>query len=109
MKLLQWSGLCDAFLEEAKWFAYDSMPNSQEYLRNGSMSTGAPLLLAQVSIMLGSATSYNNTMDLVQSDKGDLFSSASRVFRLSDDLSSSTRVSSKSYFLVSLDQYVRKG
>lgn len=93
---MKWAGLCDAFLEEHRWLATSYLPKSDEYLRNGIISTGAPLSLALASLMLGK-DSPNSTMDEVQSGQG-LFSTASTIFRLSDDLGSSMQVSSLSIF-----------
>ncbi|KAI3676733.1 hypothetical protein L1987_86346 [Smallanthus sonchifolius] len=38
--ILRWATLCDAFLVEAKWFASGHIPNSEEYLKNGIVSSG---------------------------------------------------------------------
>ncbi|KAF6146024.1 hypothetical protein GIB67_033383 [Kingdonia uniflora] len=35
-----WGKLCDAFLMEAKWFASGKVPEAEEYLKNGTISTG---------------------------------------------------------------------
>ncbi|CAL5408565.1 unnamed protein product [Camellia sinensis] len=35
-----WTILCNAFLEEAKWFSSGQLPKAEEYLKNGIVSSG---------------------------------------------------------------------
>ncbi|CAL9167758.1 unnamed protein product [Musa hybrid cultivar] len=77
-----WIELSDAFMREAMWFAKGHVPPADDYLRNGVISCGVPLVLTHLNFLLGggamdSAESYTN-----------LISSPATILRLWDDLGS---------------------
>ncbi|XP_064979856.1 probable terpene synthase 13 [Musa acuminata AAA Group] len=77
-----WIELSDAFMREAMWFARGHLPPADDYLRNGVISCGVPLVLTHLNFLLGggamdSAESYPN-----------LITSPATILRLWDDLGS---------------------
>ncbi|XP_047309488.1 (3S,6E)-nerolidol synthase 1-like [Impatiens glandulifera] len=81
-----WSSLCNAFLIESRWFASGNLPNAEDYLKNGIISSGMPLTLLHMFFLL--ETNINSTMaanDMLN-DSPLIFSSISTILRLSDDL-----------------------
>jgi len=40
---LKWAALFDGFMVEAKWLATNQVPAAEEYLRNGVVTSGAPV------------------------------------------------------------------
>ncbi|KAF9683469.1 hypothetical protein SADUNF_Sadunf04G0016800 [Salix dunnii] len=50
---ISWKKLCNAFLVEAKWFAHGEFPKSEEYLRNGIVSSGVHVVLVHMFFLLG--------------------------------------------------------
>ncbi|XP_047309489.1 (3S,6E)-nerolidol synthase 1-like [Impatiens glandulifera] len=83
-----WSNLCNAFLVESRWFVSGNLPNAEDYLKNGIISSGVPLALLHLFFLL--ETDINSTMaaNNLLNDSPLIFSSISTIFRLSDDLGS---------------------
>ncbi|XP_019171834.1 PREDICTED: (3S,6E)-nerolidol synthase 1-like isoform X2 [Ipomoea nil] len=75
-----WTSLCDAYITEAKWFATGNSPTADEYLRNGIMTTGVPMVLSIWFFLLGHGASTETT------DIEDIITSVGAVLRLLDDL-----------------------
>ncbi|KAI3742976.1 hypothetical protein L1987_60676 [Smallanthus sonchifolius] len=84
--ILQWATLCDAFLVEAKWFASEHIPKSEEYLKNGIVSSGVQVFLVHMFFLLGDGSTKENA-NLIDNNHG-IVSSVSKILRLSDDLES---------------------
>ncbi|XP_043719667.1 (3S,6E)-nerolidol synthase 1-like [Telopea speciosissima] len=82
-----WGSLCDAFLIEAKWFASKLVPKSKEYLENGVISTGVPLVLAHLFFLLGQGLTQESVLYCVEHNPP-LISSTATILRLWDDLGS---------------------
>ncbi|XP_047308926.1 (3S,6E)-nerolidol synthase 1-like [Impatiens glandulifera] len=82
-----WSNLCNAFLVESRWFASGNLPNAENYLKNGIISSGVPLALLHLFFLL--ETDINSTMaaNNLLNDCPLIFS-ISTILRLSDDLGS---------------------
>ncbi|XP_042042726.1 tricyclene synthase 0e23, chloroplastic-like [Salvia splendens] len=74
-----WASLCKAFLVEAKWFASDNLPNANEYLANGKVSSGVHVVLVHLFFLLGHSAA--NLYDI-----SNLISSVAAILRLWDDL-----------------------
>lgn len=72
---------------EVKWFSTNSVPTTDEYLRNGAISTGVPTVFAHAFFLLGHGIT-NETIYLVESGDAALFSCPARILRLWDDLGS---------------------
>jgi Terpene synthase family, metal binding domain len=84
--LVQWAKLCNAFLVEAKWFANNQVPNTENYLRNGVTSSGVHVVMETIFFILGHRVT-NDTVHLIEDDFP-LFSCPAKILRLWDDLGS---------------------
>uniref|UniRef100_A0A7N0UKJ0 Uncharacterized protein n=1 Tax=Kalanchoe fedtschenkoi TaxID=63787 RepID=A0A7N0UKJ0_KALFE len=82
-----WADLCDAFLVEAKWFAAKHLPAPEEYLKNGTISSGVYVLLVHLFFLMGEKTADSNLDNLTDNCHG-MSSSAATILRLWDDLGS---------------------
>ena len=86
MYFSQWASLCKAFLVEAKWFASGHLPNAEEYLENGIVSSGVHIVLVHIFFLLGEGITQQNVYML---DKmPGIISSPAMILRLWDDLGS---------------------
>ncbi|XP_042478532.1 (3S,6E)-nerolidol synthase 1-like [Macadamia integrifolia] len=81
-----WATLCDAFLVEAKWFASRQVPKAKDYLRNGTISSGLPLLSVHAFFLLGQGLTKESVHRLEQTPA--LISRLATILRLWDDLGS---------------------
>ncbi|KAM7486357.1 hypothetical protein LguiA_002366 [Lonicera macranthoides] len=81
-----WSSLFDAFLVEAKWFASGHVPKTDEYLKNGIVSTGVHVVLVHLFFLLGEGT--NKESANIVNDNTNIISSVASILRLWDDLGS---------------------
>ncbi|CAK9142637.1 unnamed protein product [Ilex paraguariensis] len=81
-----WASLCNAFLVEAKWFASGHVPEPDEYLKNGIISSGVPMVLVHLYFILGHGRDKESA-NIVKNNPGLLFSVAT-ILRLWDDLGS---------------------
>ncbi|XP_072977463.1 terpene synthase 2, chloroplastic-like [Typha angustifolia] len=54
-----WAALCNSFMVEAKWFAAKHIPTTDDYLKNGTISTGA----RHRSALILSIRARNNEQD----------------------------------------------
>ncbi|KAK4254032.1 hypothetical protein QN277_009464 [Acacia crassicarpa] len=79
-----WIRLCNAFLEEAKWLSSGKLPNGEEYLKNGIVSTGVHVCLVHAFFMLGDSMTNENVA--LMDGFPTLISSTSTILRLCDDL-----------------------
>ncbi|KAJ4964777.1 hypothetical protein NE237_016626 [Protea cynaroides] len=82
----EWASLCDAFLVEAKWFASREVPKAKDYLKNGVISSGLPLVLVHAFFLLGQGLS-KESVDCVEHTPA-LISHPAKILRLWDDLGS---------------------
>ena len=98
--LLQWASLCNAFLVEAQWFASGHSPKSEEYLKNGVISSGVNVVLVHIFFLLGQDITRETT-DLIDSIPDIIFSSAT-ILRLWDDLGSASVSRQQFLFVVFL-------
>ncbi|CAN0875702.1 (3S,6E)-nerolidol synthase 1, chloroplastic [Linum grandiflorum] len=81
-----WAKLFKAFLVEAEWLKSGMLPNSEEYLQNGIVSSGVQLVLVHLFFLLGDGLTQKN-VDLVNGDNPPVISSIAKILRLCDDLS----------------------
>ncbi|KAL1289381.1 hypothetical protein HN51_057666 [Arachis hypogaea] len=79
-----WKRLCKAFLVEAKWFASGKSPSSEEYLKNGIISSGVHIVLVHIFFMLGEGLNSENVK--IIDGIPDIISSSATILRLWDDL-----------------------
>ncbi|OMO98202.1 hypothetical protein COLO4_14081 [Corchorus olitorius] len=81
-----WVTLCRAFLVEAQWFASGNLPNAEEYLENGIISSGVHIMLVHTFFLLGEGLNHQN-VELIDDNPG-MISSTATILRLWDDLGS---------------------
>ncbi|KAG5578766.1 hypothetical protein H5410_049393 [Solanum commersonii] len=79
-----WGNLCNAFLKEAKWFASGVVPSTNEYLKNGLVSSGVGTILVHMFYILGLGVNSNIHLEDISS----MSSSGAMILRLWDDLGS---------------------
>lgn len=82
----QWKSLCKAFLVEAKWFSSGKMPNAEEYLENGIVSSGVHVVLIHIFFLLGKGINQQTVNKIDKSPP--IISSSATILRLWDDLGS---------------------
>ncbi|KAL6977682.1 putative terpene synthase 13 [Sarracenia purpurea var. burkii] len=90
-----WAGLCNAFLVEAKWFASGHVPYTEEYLKNGAVSTGVGVVLIHAFFLLGHCQTEDG-VDLMR-DNPVIITSTATILRLWDDLGSAKDESQDGY------------
>lgn len=76
--------MCKAFLVEAKWFNSGYMPNTEEYMKNGVVSSGVQLVMLHVYFLLGEELTTDK-VELIESNPR-IVSAAATILRLYDDL-----------------------
>ncbi|KAK7362995.1 hypothetical protein VNO77_05120 [Canavalia gladiata] len=86
-----WVRLCNAFLEEAKWFASGHVPKAEEYLKNGIVSTGAHVMLVHSFFLMGQGITEETA--ILMDDFPSLVSSTATILRLCDDVEGDKDVS----------------
>lgn len=82
-----WASLCNAFLMEAKWFASGHLPEAEEYLKNGVVSSGVHVLLVHLFFLLGQDIT-KESLDLIHDENNGIIRSTATILRLWDDLGS---------------------
>lgn len=82
----EWANLCNAFLQEAKWFVSGELPTTNEYLKNGLVSSGVHVVLVHMFYLLGFG--LNNQNSIYLEDSSAMASSVAMILRLWDDLGS---------------------
>ncbi|CAM0947495.1 unnamed protein product [Alopecurus aequalis] len=78
-----WATLFDGFMIEGKWLSGNQIPTSDDYLRNGVVTSGAPLVFLHLFFMLGH--------DLTETDINHIpkiISCPAKIMRLLDDMGS---------------------
>uniref|UniRef100_A0ACD5Z9Q9 Uncharacterized protein n=1 Tax=Avena sativa TaxID=4498 RepID=A0ACD5Z9Q9_AVESA len=78
-----WEKLFDGFMIEGKWLSSNQIPRSEDYLRNGVVTSGAPLVFLHLFVMLGH--------DLNEADNDHIprvVSCPAKIMRLRDDMGS---------------------
>ncbi|KAF6169806.1 hypothetical protein GIB67_034198 [Kingdonia uniflora] len=78
--------LCNAFLVEAKWLASGELPSTEEYLKNGVISTRMHLVFVHTFFLLGKGIT-KESVNLVDNVPG-IITYTSTILRLLDDLGS---------------------
>ncbi|KAF5782750.1 putative S-linalool synthase [Helianthus annuus] len=81
-----WVTLFNAYLVEPKWFATRHTPKSEEYLKNGIISSGVQVFLVHMFFLLGDGDTKEKA-SLIDNNH-DIVSSVSKNLRLSNDLES---------------------
>ncbi|KAJ0968566.1 hypothetical protein J5N97_025483 [Dioscorea zingiberensis] len=81
-----WAKLCNAFLQEAKWFASGQVPNKDEYLRNAVISSGVFIVIVHLFFLMGNGLTKEN-VEHIEEDPS-FISYTGTILRLWDDLGS---------------------
>ncbi|XP_022000739.2 R-linalool synthase QH1, chloroplastic [Helianthus annuus] len=83
-----WTDLCKSYLIEAKWYYSGHMPTLQEYLDNACVSIATPLVMIHNNF----STSISSTEEIMQlfEESGNIIHHAALIFRLADDLGTSS-------------------
>ncbi|KAF7802761.1 (3S,6E)-nerolidol synthase 1-like [Senna tora] len=81
-----WRSLCKAFLVEAEWFGSGKLPNAEEYLKNGIVSSGVHVVLIHIFFLLGEAITHQKVQKIDKIPR--IISSSATILRLWDDLGS---------------------
>lgn len=79
-----WADLCNAYLVEAKWVASGQLPSSEEYLKNGLVSSGMHVAAMHIFYLLGQEINSKSIQHL--NNFPDLVSSMAAILRLCNDL-----------------------
>ncbi|KAK7368914.1 hypothetical protein VNO80_10947 [Phaseolus coccineus] len=89
-----WKSLCKAFLVEAKWFGSGKLPSAEEYLENGTVSSGVHIVMVHAFFLLGQGLTEENVQII---DRGPaIISSPATILRLWDDLGNAEDENQKS-------------
>uniref|UniRef100_A0A8R7QNC4 Uncharacterized protein n=1 Tax=Triticum urartu TaxID=4572 RepID=A0A8R7QNC4_TRIUA len=78
-----WATLFDGFMIEGKWLSTNQVPTSEDYLRNGVITSGAPLLFMQLLFMLGHDLTEDNNDHILR-----VISCPAKIMRLWDNMGS---------------------
>ncbi|KAL6848539.1 hypothetical protein ACP4OV_021833 [Aristida adscensionis] len=80
-----WATLFDGFMTEVKWLATNQVPAAEDYLINGIITSGGPLLFAHLLFMLGDDQAADaNLVDHIPL----AISCPAKILRLWDDMGS---------------------
>ncbi|XP_022158364.1 terpene synthase 10-like [Momordica charantia] len=99
-----WVDLCKTFLTEAKWYYTNYKPTFQEYLDNAWISVSGPLLLVHAYVFTTKSITTEDLEGL--EDYPDLIRYSSMIFRLSNDLASSSDEAERGEVANSLQCYM---
>uniref|UniRef100_A0A164ZI83 Terpene synthase like-29 n=1 Tax=Daucus carota subsp. sativus TaxID=79200 RepID=A0A164ZI83_DAUCS len=84
----QWTYMCKAFLQEAKWYYSGYKPTLEEYMENGAFSSAAPMVLFCAYFLTADKITVE-ALDYV--DKlPSIMSCSSLILRLTNDLGTSS-------------------
>lgn len=83
---IAWAKLCNAFLQESKWFASGHLPKTEEYLNNGIISSGVPVALVHLFFLIGDGSTKEKAEFMISNPS--ILSYPAAILRLWDDLGS---------------------
>ncbi|KDP35321.1 hypothetical protein JCGZ_09480 [Jatropha curcas] len=83
-----WADLCKAFLLEAKWYNDGYTPTLEEYIDNALISIAGPLLLVHGYFLLKNPVTIDALK--VLKEYSNIIRSSAIIFRLADDLATSS-------------------
>uniref|UniRef100_A0ACD5V8Q4 Uncharacterized protein n=1 Tax=Avena sativa TaxID=4498 RepID=A0ACD5V8Q4_AVESA len=78
-----WAKLFDGFMIERKWLSSNQVPTSEDYLRNGVVTSGAPLVFIHLFFMLGHDLNEDGNDHIPR-----VVSCLAKIMRLRDDMGS---------------------
>ncbi|XP_039169740.1 (3S,6E)-nerolidol synthase 1 [Eucalyptus grandis] len=82
-----WANLCNAFLVEFQWNASGKLPKADDYLKNGIITSGVPLVLTHLFFLMGQNIA-NQSMDSKKEEVQlpNIIFLIAEILRLWDDL-----------------------
>ncbi|XP_011009233.1 PREDICTED: terpene synthase 10-like [Populus euphratica] len=83
-----WADLCKSYLLEAKWYFSGYTPTLQEYMDNAWISVSAPVILVHTYFYVSNPTTEEASQFM--EEYRDIIRWSSMIFRLADDLGTST-------------------
>ncbi|KAH6798735.1 hypothetical protein C2S51_035219 [Perilla frutescens var. frutescens] len=83
-----WVDLVEGYLEEAKWYYNEYTPRLEEYLKNGSVTIGAPAVISQLYFTVASSIEKSDIVDSFYKYRH-IICLSGRLVRLPDDLGTS--------------------
>ncbi|XP_039119065.1 (3S,6E)-nerolidol synthase 2, chloroplastic/mitochondrial-like isoform X1 [Dioscorea cayenensis subsp. rotundata] len=101
-----WGKLCNAFLQEAKWFASKQVPNKDEYLRNAVTSSGVFIVIVHLFFLMGQGLTLENIQH-IENDPS-FVSKSGTILRLWDDLGSAEDENQKGFDGSYLELYMKE-
>ncbi|KAH7668423.1 (3S)-linalool synthase protein [Dioscorea alata] len=101
-----WGKLCNAFLQEAKWFASKQVPNKDEYLRNAVTSSGVFIVIVHLFFLMGQGLTLENIQH-IENDPS-FVSISGTILRLWDDLGSAKDENQKGFDGSYLELYMKE-
>ncbi|XP_020251136.1 (-)-alpha-terpineol synthase-like [Asparagus officinalis] len=101
-----WTDICKAFLVEAKWQNDNYVPTFEEYINNGWMSVSGPLILLHTFPLMGQEITVKALEHLENYPK--IIRLASKIFRLYNDLATSTAELERGDSVSSIQCYMRE-
>lgn len=84
----QWVNLLQAYLVEAKWYHSQYTPTLEEYMKNAWVSITGPIIAVQ-AYLTATNPIIEKELELLESNP-DVLYWASMIFRLQDDLGTSS-------------------
>ncbi|RAL53095.1 hypothetical protein DM860_016330 [Cuscuta australis] len=93
-----WADIAKSYLVEAKWYHNEQKPSLDEYLENGLVSIGAPVVLIEAYIAMASVAATNKEMTTAKMledleilvENPEIVRYSSIICRLCDDLGTSS-------------------
>uniref|UniRef100_J3N3L7 Terpene synthase metal-binding domain-containing protein n=1 Tax=Oryza brachyantha TaxID=4533 RepID=J3N3L7_ORYBR len=90
-----WAMLFDGFMTQTKWLSDNHVPASDDYLRNGVVTSGVPLMFLHLLFMLGHDVG-KDAAELIENIPP-VISCPSKIFRLWDDIGNTKKGLDGSY------------
>ncbi|XP_030451897.1 (3S,6E)-nerolidol synthase 1-like [Syzygium oleosum] len=82
-----WANLCNAFLVEFQWNASGKLPKADDYLKKGTITSGAPLVLAHLFFLMGQNIANQSTDSKKEEESlPNAIFLVAKILRLWDDL-----------------------
>ncbi|KAM0934676.1 putative S-linalool synthase [Dioscorea sansibarensis] len=101
-----WGKLCNAFLQEAKWFASKQVPNKDEYLRNAVTTSGVFIVIVHLFFLMGQGLTLENIQH-IENDPS-FVSQSGAILRLWDDLGSAKDENQKGFDGSYMELYMKE-
>ncbi|XP_047250910.1 (R)-linalool synthase TPS5, chloroplastic isoform X2 [Capsicum annuum] len=83
-----WTDLCKSYLQEARWYHIGYKPSMEEYMENARISVAVPMVLVH-SLFLVNDPITQEAMESL-SNYPDIIRQSATIFRLADDLGTSS-------------------